>query len=65
MVSAYGYAWKKRRFGGIFEQELVAAKNRENFSTNQWIEFQQAELQKILLHAQAQVPYYTQKFAQV
>ena len=64
MVSAYGYAWKKRRFGGIFEQDLVAAKNRENFSTNQWVEFQQAELQKILLHAQAQVPYYTQKFAQ-
>lgn len=60
MVSAYGYAWKKRRFGGIFEQDLVAAKNRENFSTNQWVEFQQAELQKILLHAQAQVPYYTQ-----
>jgi hypothetical protein len=24
----------------------VAAKNRENFSTNQWIEFQQAELKK-------------------
>jgi hypothetical protein len=39
---------EEKRFGGIFEQELVAAKNRENFSTNQWIEFQQAELQKIL-----------------
>jgi phenylacetate-CoA ligase len=64
MVSAYGYTWKKRRFGGIFEQELIAVKNREYFSVNQWTEFQQRALQKILVHAQEQVPYYTKKFAE-
>jgi phenylacetate-CoA ligase len=31
MVSAYGYAWKKRRFGGIFEQSWWLQKTEKIF----------------------------------
>lgn len=62
MVSAYGYTWKKRRFGGIFEDELFNAKERENFSIEDWNVYQQRQLYKILKHAYTQVPFYQQHF---
>lgn len=63
MVSAYGYAWKKRRFGGIFETELIKAKDRENFSIELWNNYQQQQLTKILLHAFNHVPFYKKHFS--
>jgi len=64
IVSAYGYQWKKRRFGGIFPQEYEAAKERENFTGEQWQRYRQQALQKILLHAFDQVPFYQNSFKQ-
>ena len=61
-VSLYGYGWKRRRFGGIFQQEYHAAKERENYSAAQWQQYTQEHLQKILLHAFHHVPYYHEVF---
>lgn len=62
MVSAYGYKWKKRRMGGIFQQEYEAAKSREIFTTGQWAEYQEQQLQKMLSHAVRTVPHYRKEF---
>ncbi|HEY6979148.1 MAG TPA: hypothetical protein VH396_22790, partial [Chitinophagaceae bacterium] len=61
-MSAYGYQWKQRRFGGIFKDEYKKAKERENFTTDQWDKYQNEQLQKILLHAFEHVPYYKASF---
>jgi phenylacetate-CoA ligase len=61
-VSAYGYRWKHRRFGGVFHEEYIKAKERENFTTQQWINYENIQLQKILLHAFEHVPYYKESF---
>jgi phenylacetate-CoA ligase len=63
LVSAYGYKWKQRRFGGIFKDEYAKAKERENFTTEQWNKYQIEQLQKILLHAFEHVRYYKTSFA--
>ncbi|MCZ2222890.1 MAG: hypothetical protein LC122_04590 [Chitinophagales bacterium] len=62
MVSAYGYAWKKRRFGGIFENELMKAKERENYSIDDWNVYQEEQLNKILKQAYYNVPFYQKHF---
>jgi len=62
LISAFGYQWKKRRFGGIFRQEYEQAKNRENYTLSQWNDYQQQQLQKLLLHAMENVPYYKESF---
>ncbi len=62
MVSFYGYNWRKRRMGGTFSQLYMHAKDRENFSYEQWNHYQNNALQKILLHAYDTVPYYKDTF---
>lgn len=63
-VSGYGYFWLKRRFGGIFEKELIGFKERENFSKQQWENYTTLQLQKVLCHAFNTVPFYKQSFQQ-
>lgn len=63
MISAFGFKWKKRRFGGIFEEELKAAKEREGYTSEQWIDYQTVNLRRLLLHAFDQVPFYTEKYS--
>ena len=58
LVSAFGFKWQRRRFGGIFNQELVRFKSRENFTYDQWRDYQTAELRKLLIHAYETVPFY-------
>lgn len=62
-ISAYGYSWKKRRYGGIFEDQLIAFKEREQWGQEQWNEYQTNQLQKILVHAFDTVPYYRDVFS--
>ena len=62
LVSAYGWQWKRRRFGGIYKKEYTVAKERESFTMQQWQAFQQQQLTKILLHAYENVPYYKSNF---
>src|SRR5690606_10512291 len=54
--------WKKRRFGGVFENELREYKRREQFTDGQWNDYQNNELRRILVHAFETVPYYKDAF---
>ncbi|MCW3115612.1 MAG: phenylacetate--CoA ligase family protein [Segetibacter sp.] len=64
LISAFGYQWKKRRFGGIFPEEYKAAKDRESYTADDWINYQQKHLQHILTHAFNNVPYYRSSLEQ-
>ena len=61
-ISAYGLYWYHRRFGGIFQEELKKFKDRENFTSQQWRDYQTVELRKLLCHAFETVPYYREKY---
>ncbi len=61
-ITAFGYQWYKRRFGGIFMSEYHAAKEREAFSPTQWNDYQTLQLRKLLVHAYNQVPHYKSTF---
>lgn len=62
-VSLYGYRWKRRRFGGVFESELKKSKEREKLSTHQWQSYQTDQLRRLLVHAFDTVPYYKDSFS--
>ncbi|MFN4299836.1 MAG: phenylacetate--CoA ligase family protein [Thermaurantimonas sp.] len=62
-ITAYGYYWHKRRFGGIFHQELRKFKERENFTVQQWRDYQTVELRKLLVHAFETVPLYRERYS--
>ncbi len=64
LISAYGYGWKKRRLGGAFPSSYAASKERESFTRAQWLDHQNRELRKLLIHAADQVPFYKEKFKQ-
>jgi phenylacetate-CoA ligase len=61
-VSLYGYKWQRRRFGGIFNTESALFKNREQYSLQQWEDYQLAALRKLLLHSFETVPFYNKKY---
>ena len=61
-LSAYGYSWHKRRFGGIFEQELRGFKEREGYTAQQWRDYQTVQLRKVLIHAFETVPFYRERY---
>ncbi|MFN0212927.1 MAG: phenylacetate--CoA ligase family protein [Saprospiraceae bacterium] len=61
-LSAYGYFWHRRRFGGIFEEALTGFKSRENFNTQQFSAYQTLQLRRLLVHAFESVPYYQKIF---
>ncbi|MFN0173365.1 MAG: phenylacetate--CoA ligase family protein [Saprospiraceae bacterium] len=61
-VSAYGFAWQRRRYGGVFEQALQGFKNREDFTAEQFNEYQILQLRSLLQHAFDTVPYYQNAF---
>jgi len=61
-ISIYGYFWQKRRFGGVFKNELIEFKHREKFTKQQWRDYQTKELRKILINAFVNVPFYNEKY---
>ena len=64
-VSAYGYQWQQRRFGGCFEKELIGFKDRELFDDAAWHRYQRNALRDILVHSFEQVPYYYAAFKKI
>lgn len=64
-VSLYGYAWHKRRFGGIFSDQLIEFKGRDFYTQKEWENYQNLALRKLLLHAYDNVPYYREVFGNV
>lgn len=63
MVSAFGYYWKRRRFSKAFYAEYERALKRESYSSEQWKEHANAQLQQLLQHAFLTVPYYRKSFS--
>lgn len=63
MVSAYGWQWRRRRFGGIFAQELEGFRRRESYSAAQWREYQTLRLRELLVHAFETTAFYRKKYA--
>ena len=61
-MSLYGLYWKKRRFGGVFKKEVELFRSRNSFSKQQWNEYQELELRKLLVHAFTNVPFYKKKY---
>lgn len=61
-ISLYGLFWKKRRFGGVFKKEVDLFRSRNSFSKQQWDEYQELELRKLLVHAFTNVPFYKKKY---
>lgn len=61
-ISLYGWHWQKRRFGGVFEQELKAFRERENYDPIQWRDYQTTQLRMLLIHAFETVPFYNEKY---
>jgi phenylacetate-CoA ligase len=61
-ISAYGFKWQKRRFGGVFQIELDSYKKREMYTTFDWERYQVQQLRNLLMHAFEQVPYYHNLF---
>lgn len=57
-ISAYGYSWKQRRFGGIFTEELKRFKDRESYTSEQWYTYESEQLRSLLIHAFNTVPFY-------
>lgn len=64
-ISIYGLYWNRRRFGGVFHQELLEFKQREAFTTQHWQYYQKIELRKLLVHAFETVPLYRERFIQL
>ena len=62
-ITAFGYKWNKRRFGGVFAEELIRFKKRESYTAQQWHDYQTIELRKLLLHAIETVPFYREKYS--
>jgi phenylacetate-CoA ligase len=65
LISVFGFVWRKRRFGGVFEKELKLARSREQFSVDEWIKFQESQLIKLLIHSYDTVPYYRERFEEL
>ncbi len=61
-ISIYGYYWKNRRLGKEFKKELFFYKKRENFTFQEWENYQETELRKLLIHAFKNVPLYNEKY---
>lgn len=61
-ITIFGLTWYKRRFGGIFKEELEKCVARDQYTSDQWKSYQQEQLRKILVHAFRTVPYYTHLF---
>ena len=63
-ISIFGYLWQKRRFGGVFQEELIEFKKRDNFTREQWNDYTVQELRKIILYAFENVPFYKNLYQQ-
>lgn len=64
LISLYGYYWKNRRLGKGFQEELEIWRAREQYSEEQWNEYQKNELRKLLVHAYENVPFYRKKYSE-
>jgi phenylacetate-CoA ligase len=63
-IYAYGWYWKRRRFGDEFENAWRAYAEREQWPADCFREYVETRLRQQLQRAFAEVPYYRQVFRQ-
>ncbi len=64
MISAFGFYWRNRRYGGSFARELDSFILREFYTKKQWEEYQTMQLRELLVHAYENIPFYFEKYSQ-
>ncbi len=62
-IAGFGWYWKRRRFGGVYEQELKNIVERERWSPEEMEEYVTSRLRVQLLRAFEEVPFYRNAFA--
>ena len=60
MATGYGYMVRSRRYGKLTRELVNVAHKREQWSAQEWREWQEAKLYRLLDHAATRVPYYRQ-----
>ncbi|WP_282160168.1 phenylacetate--CoA ligase family protein [Ulvibacterium marinum] len=63
LISAYGLYLRRRKLGGVFSEQVQQFRYRENYTAEQWKEYQTIRLRKLLLHAYNTVPYYKELYS--
>src|SRR5262245_37719397 len=63
-VTAYGAYWYWLRFGPGFNRYVKEYKERERFSPEEWLAWQEIHISKLLQAAVYQIPYYQQSWSQ-
>lgn len=64
-ITAFGYYWRNRRFGGEFQRECVSFRERNTYDHEQWRDYQTTQLRRLLVHAYSNVPFYTERFSKI
>ncbi|NLO79434.1 MAG: phenylacetate--CoA ligase family protein [Xanthomonadaceae bacterium] len=65
LISAYGYKLYRLRYGGVFHQQLARLERIQAYSVAELAALQNEELQRLLTHAQRNVPWYRRRFAEL
>ena len=61
-ITIFGIHWFRRRYTGIFKEELKKCNERSVYTQSEWDRYQTDLLRKLLLHANRTVPYYHKLF---
>src|ERR1700728_223913 len=61
-ISLYGIAYRRERLGGVFDSQVAAFRERDRWSVEQMQQYVEDELQKVLVNAFSDVPYYSKKW---
>lgn len=64
-ISTFGYQWMRRRFGGIFLDQLQGFKRREEFKNQDWRDYLTIELRKLVIHSFLNVAFYHNSFKRI
>jgi len=63
-VTIYGMAWRHRRLGGVFKDEVKRFRAREGYSEEQWHDYMERELQALLVAAYERVPLWRERLSE-
>lgn len=61
-VTAYGLYWNRLRFGGVFNAEVAAFRQRERYSKEAWRAYVESQLHNLLVLAFTRVPHYRESW---
>src|SRR4030067_2140528 len=66
-VAATFYGWKlhRYRYGRLYHQTVSEILNRNTWSKEQILEYQNKQLHHLIRHAVKHVPYYRERFSQL